>query len=59
MSRRLRPVPRRKLDIDRAANTEVKVRQMSDEERKRQAENKPREREFMTWAARPRKEVGD
>lgn len=59
MSRRLQPVPRRKLDIDRKANSDIAVRQMTDEEREQQARIEPRERDIMTWSGRKRKEVGD
>ncbi|OMF35224.1 hypothetical protein BK133_10960 [Paenibacillus sp. FSL H8-0548] len=59
MSRRLQPVPRPKLDIDRKANSDIAVRQMTDEEHAQKAEIKPKERDFMSWSGRKRKEVGD
>lgn len=59
MSRRLRPVPRPKLDVDRAANTDVEVRKMTDQELEQQGRIKPKERDFMAWKPTRRKEVGD
>lgn len=59
MSRHLQPLPRRKLDIDCKANSDILVRQMTDEERQQKSEVKPRERDTMTWSGRKRKEVGD
>lgn len=59
MSRRLQPLPQRKLDVDRKANSDVEIRQMTAEELERQAAAKPRERDFMSWSGRKRKEVGD
>lgn len=59
MSRRLQPLPQRKLEIDRTANSDVTVRSMSAEEHERQAAAKPRDRDFMTWKPNRRKEVGD
>jgi hypothetical protein len=59
MTRRLQPLPQRKLDIDRKANSDIEVRQMTAEELERQAAAKPRKRNFMSWSGRKRKEVGD
>ncbi|MGO4181831.1 hypothetical protein AB4Z17_11665 [Paenibacillus sp. TAF43_2] len=59
MSRRLQPLPQRKLDVDRKANSDVEVRQMTAEEHEKQAAAKPRERDVMTWKPTRRKEVGD
>lgn len=58
MSRRLRPLPRPKLDIDRKANSEVTVRQMTVEERQRLMEQSRRQ-DFMAWVPQPRREIGD
>lgn len=44
MTRRLRPIPHPKLEIERKANSEVTVRQMTEDELKR--EKKPSERDF-------------
>lgn len=59
MSRRLQPVPRPKLDIDNKANSDIVVRNMTDEEHAKSAEVKPKERDFMSWKPTKRKEVGD
>lgn len=59
MSRRLQPLPRHNLDIDRKANSDVAVRKMTDEEFLQKADVKPRERDIMTWTGRKRKGVGD
>ncbi|OBZ15147.1 hypothetical protein A7975_32590 [Bacillus sp. FJAT-26390] len=59
MSRRLQPLPQRKLEVDRRANSDIDVRQMTTAELERQAAAKPRERDFKSWSGRKRKEVGD
>lgn len=59
MSRRLQPLPRPKLDIDRKANSDVAVRNMTDEEHAVKDQIKPKERDFISWSGRKKKEVGD
>ncbi|MGG1638282.1 hypothetical protein [Paenibacillus sp. NRS-1760] len=59
MSRRLQPVPRPKLDIDRKANSDIVIRQMTSEEREQKEKIAPKDKNIMVWKPTKRKEVGD